>query len=393
MNQEALWTRNFLFVSLANFFFILTNVALLVTLPTASITYYGSTSSIAGLFTTIYIGAAIIIRPFMGPWIEIYGKRVLLNWSLFLFTLAAFLYSFFDAIFPLLVLRFIHGLGFGMATTITAAIIADIVPENRRGEGMGYFVLFANLGMVIGPFIGLTIFNKYGLHQLFWIVAFCSLVALLFGLMTKLPKEKRVIRSRSEKIPDLFEKSAIPIAITGAFFAIAYASVLSFMAVYAVEQGLGAQASYFFAVFVLILLITRPFTGRWFDQYGANVIVYPAIVLFAIGMLVLGLTTNAVLFFIAAAFIGAGWGTLFPSFQTIAMQNAEPNRRPVALATFFSIFDLGLGGGSLLVGAMVGVISFSTLYIFFAVYVLAGLGVYYWAQRRSTSNEKEAILE
>lgn len=393
MNEQALWTRNFLFVCLANFFFILTNIALLVTLPTASITYYGSESFTAGLFTTVYIGAAIIIRPFMGPWIGKYGKRALLNWSLLLFTLASFLYSFFDAIFPLLVLRFVHGLGFGMATTITAAIIADIVPENRRGEGMGYFVLFANLGMVIGPFIGLTIFNMYGLHQLFWVAAFCSLMALLFGLMTKLPREERIIQSKNNKMSGLFEKSAIPIAITGAFFAIAYASVLSFMAVFAVEQGIGAQASYFFAVFVLMLLLTRPFTGRWFDQYGANVIVFPAIVVFAIGMLVLGLTTNAFLFFIAAAFIGAGWGTLFPSFQTIAMENAVPQRRAVALATFFSIYDLGIGGGSLLVGAMVGIISLSTLYIFFAVYILVGLAVYYWAQRGSTSAKKEAAFE
>ncbi|PIC55983.1 MFS transporter [Sporosarcina sp. P12(2017)] len=384
MNSNSLWTSNFLFISAANFFFIVTYFALLVTLPTVAITHYGSTSTVAGLFTTVYIGAAIIIRPLMGPWIETYGKQFMLIVSLILFTTASFLYVFFDSVPLLLIIRFIHGLGFGMATTITVAIVANIVPESRKGEGMGYFILSTNLGMVIGPFIGLTTLETFSLNLLFWVSAFCSLVAFLFALMTRLPKEDVVKRSVGEKRAALFEKSVLRISITGAFFGTAYASVLSFMAVFAVEQGLGLESSYFFVVYVVILLLTRPLTSRWYDQYGANTIIFPAIVSFAIGMLVLGLTTNAILFFIAAAFIGGGWGTLFPSFQTVVLENSEPKRHPVALATFLSVFDIGISGGSLLAGVLVGVISFSSLYIFYSIYIAVGLGVYYWAQKKES---------
>ncbi|WP_313237624.1 MFS transporter [Sporosarcina ureae] len=384
MNKNTLWTRNFIFVSAANFFFIVTYFALLVTLPTVAITHFGSTSTVAGLFTTVYIGAAIIIRPFMGPWIETYGKRFMLIVSLALFTTASFLYSFFDSIVSLLAVRFIHGFGFGMATTITVAIVADIVPESRKGEGMGYFILSTNLGMVIGPFVGLTILDEFGLYVLFWASALCSLIAFLFGLMTHLPAEQLVTRPAGKKRASLFEKSALRISITGAFFGTAYASVLSFMAVFAVEKGLGPESSYFFIVYVIILLLTRPLTSRWYDQYGANTIIFPAIVSFAIGMFILGMTTNALLFFIAAAFIGGGWGTLFPSFQTVVLQSSEPKRRPVALATFLSIFDIGISGGSLLAGVLVGVISFSSLYIFYSFYIIAGLAVYHWSQKEES---------
>ncbi|PIC64928.1 MFS transporter [Sporosarcina sp. P13] len=384
MSNNSLWTRNFLLISAANFFFFVTYFALLVTLPTVAITHYGSTSTVAGLFTTVYIGAAILIRPFMGLWIETYGKRFMLIVSLVLFTTASFLYSFFDSITLLLIIRFVHGLGFGMATTITVVFVADIVPEFRKGEGMGYFLLSTNLGMVMGPFVGLTILDEFNLYILLWVSAFCSLIAFLFGLMTQLPEENLVKCSAGEKRAPLFEKTALRISITGAFFGTAYASVLSFMAVFAVEQGLGTEASYFFVVYVVILLLTRPLTSRWYDQYGANAIIFPAIVSFAVGMLILGLTTNALLFFIAAAFIGGGWGTLFPSFQTVVMQNSEPKRRPVALATFLSIFDIGISGGSLLAGVLIGVISFSSLYIFYSIYIVAGLAVYYWAQKKNS---------
>lgn len=384
MSKNSLWTKNFILISAANFFFIVTYFALLVTLPTVAITHFGSTSTVAGLFTTVYIGAAIIIRPFMGPWIEAHGKRFMLIVSLALFTTASFFYSFFDSIVLLLVIRFIHGFGFGMATTITVVIIADIVPESRKGEGMGYFILSTNLGMVIGPFIGLTILDGFGLYVLFWASAFCSLISFLFCLAAHLPEENLVKRFAGEKRAPLFEKSALRISFTGAFFGTAYASVLSFMAVFAVEKGLGPESSYFFIVYVIILLLTRPLTSRWYDQYGANTIIFPAIVSFAIGMFLLGMTTNALLFFIAAAFIGGGWGTLFPSFQTIVLQNSEPKRRPVALATFLSIFDIGISGGSLLAGVLVSVISFSSLYIFYSIYIVVGLLVYYWSQKKES---------
>ncbi|WP_374226398.1 MFS transporter [Bacillus sp. sid0103] len=44
-----------------------------------------------------------------------------------------------QSITSLLIVRFFHGIGFGMATTATGAIVADLIPESRKGEGMGYY--------------------------------------------------------------------------------------------------------------------------------------------------------------------------------------------------------------------------------------------------------------
>ena len=60
----------------------------------------------------------------------------------------------------LLLIRFIHGFSFGIATTATGTIAADIIPAVRRGEGMGYFATSTNLAMAIGPFLGLMIAQR-----------------------------------------------------------------------------------------------------------------------------------------------------------------------------------------------------------------------------------------
>ena len=383
LKKEALWTKSFIFVSMANLFLFMTYYGLLVTLPSAAIKYYDATGTAAGLINAVFLGAAIVIRPFLGPWIERFGKKRILVASFFIFFACSFTYSFLHSIASLLVLRMIHGIAFGMATTITGAIIADVVPESRKGEGMGYFVMSSNLAIVAGPFIGLTIFRELDINALFWMGAFFSFTALMLGLGTTLAKEEPFIHGKKNQV--MFEKGAIPISVTGAYFALAYSTVLSFMAVFAAERGLAVESSFFFAIYAFVLILSRPFTGRWYDMYGANWIIFPAIVIFSIGMFCLGISHQAILFFTAAGLIGISWGTLFSSFQTVAIQSVDPKRRTVATATYLSIFDIGIGGGSLIAGSLAGLMDLGMLYIASSVYILIGLFVYYWAQKKRAS--------
>ncbi|WLR48816.1 MFS transporter [Halobacillus litoralis] len=103
--------------------------------------------------------------------------------------------------------------------------------------------------------------------------------------------------------------------------------VLSFVSVYANQLGLAQAASYFFVVYALVLLVSRPFTGRWFDQYGENVIVIPSILTFGAGMLILSFANTAFVLLLAGGLIGLGWGTLVPSMQTIALKKSTRSSR------------------------------------------------------------------
>ena len=55
-----------------------------------------------------------------------------------------------QSLFLLLALRFLHGIGFGMATTATGTIVTDVAPAHRRGEALAYFGVFMSLPMVGG---------------------------------------------------------------------------------------------------------------------------------------------------------------------------------------------------------------------------------------------------
>jgi len=393
LSKEALWTKSFINIWVSNFFLFLTFYFLMVSLPVYSINELHGKQSSAGLITTMFLLTAIVIRPFAGKLMQKYGKKTLLVLSLAIFFLVAIAYFLPESVGSLLIVRAFHGIGFGMATTATGTIVADIIPNSRRGEGMGYYSMSMNLAMVAGPFLGLMAINSWGSNTLFLLAVIFAVLAILTGLFIKLPKNAvSAAPSKEEKSPSKFggilEPSAIPISIVAALFGIVYSSILSFVSVYADGKGLQSVSGYFFVVYAVVMLIGRPFAGRWFDRYGANVIVYPCILLFAVGMLTLSNVNTAFFFLFAAALIGLGYGTLFPSFQTIAIQKAAPEKRGLATATFLSLFDSGIGIGSFLVGFVGDIIGFGSLYFYSTFYILLALVVYYFLHGKVSKQAK-----
>jgi MFS family permease len=283
-----------------------------------------------------------------------------------------------------------------MATTAAGAIVATTIPTSRRGEGMGYFIMSTNLAMVLGPFIGLTAIQNWGANILFAISIVAAAAAFVTGIMIKIPKnvQRQANKTQSFSFKSLFEASAVPISIVGAFFAIIYSSLLSFVSVYASEIHLGSVSSLFFVVYAIVLLAARPFTGRGFDLFGANKIVFPSIVFYALGILLLSQTQGAGSFLTSAGLIGLGWGSIFPILQTIAIQDAQPHRKGIATATFLSIYDTGMGLGSLLVGIIAAHTGFRSLYLIGSFYVILGIVLYYALfARHRVSPKKQSIKQ
>ncbi|MGE7693704.1 MFS transporter [Lysinibacillus sp. NPDC094177] len=391
MDKPQLWTRDFISIAITNFLVFTAFFYLLVTLPIYALKELHGAESEAGLITTVFLIASILTRLFAGKWIEKVGKYTAFISSLIVLFAASILYFIPESLIGLLILRFFHGIGFGMATTSTGAIVADLIPESRKGEGMGYYGLTLNLAMAIGPFLGLTVMQQTEANVMFIINVFCALFALVAGLFVKLPKvafmpERVIKRKKSMEIGYYLEISAIPVSLVSAFFGLIYSGIISFVSIYAKEQSLVEAAGYFFVVYAVVLLISRPFTGKWYDLLGANIIIYPAILCFGVGTFLLSISNTSLLFLTSAALIGLGWGTMFPSFQTIAIQVAPPKKRALATATFLSIYDFGFGIGSFIFGIAAAKIDHGSLYFYCSFLIIIGIGVYYLLHGRTPSH-------
>lgn len=386
-NNKPIWTMNFINISVSNFFVFAVFYGLLTLMPIYVLDLTGGTLGQAGLVTTIFLLSVILIRPFSGIIIEKLGKKRMLVMSTLAFAVSTFLYTITKDVTVLLILRFIHGISFSIATTVTLSIAAIIIPPERRGAGLGYFGMSMNLAMVVGPFIALTLQPFMEYHTIFNLFGLFMTIGWICGLLVKEPVEviSPIIKHKLSW-SDLFERRALAISTVGLFVSFSYASIMSFISIYAKSLGMIETASYFFLVFAVAMLISRPFTGRLFDEMGPNVVIIPAILIFAVGLFVLSMTTSAWMLLLAGALIGIGYGTLLPCFQTLAIQTSPKHRSTYATATFFTLYDTGIAAGSFILGIVAVYLGYANMYMALSGFVILIVVYYKWIMKSSNIN-------
>jgi MFS family permease len=380
-NKAKLWTKDFLIISSTNLFIFLTFYLLVVTLSLFATERFDATQSEAGLASGIFVIGAVLARPFAGKWIDLIGRRKMLFIGLLFFLIGTLAYFFVNSLSLLIVIRLFHGMAFGTASNATGSIVADIIPNQRRGEGTGYFAMSTNLAMAMGPFIGLIISQHVGYQMVFAasaIFAICGLVACLF---LRVPEAELTKKQRNAmkgfKLKDFYESSAVPISIVVGLVGFTYSSILTFLTPYAKEIGLLDVASFFFVVYAVFLIASRPFTGKLFDLKGENVIIYPCLILYAIGFLLLSQVEQGFFLLAAGALIGIGFGTFQSSAQAIAIKNAPKHRMGLATSTFYILYDTGIGMGPFLMGFLIPLTGFRGLYLVMVVLVACSIGLYF----------------
>ena len=391
--REKLWTKDFLMICSANFLLFVSFYILMVTLAVYSIKEFQVSGGIAGLASSIFVLGAVIVRPMAGNLIATIGRKKLLLFGLALFLIVIIFYFPITSISWMLLTRFIHGFAFGIATTATGTIVVDVIPASRRGEGMGYFATSNNLAMAIGPFVGLITLQYFSGDMIFVVTLVISIIALLTAFMTTVPeldgKYAELKEKRKFQFDDYFERKVLPISFLMMILGIANSSILSFISAYAVEINLVDAASFFFVMYAIFLLMTRPFTGRLFDIRGENSVMYPSIIFFAIGLILLSKAHTGFTLLVAGAFIGVGFGTLQSSAQTIAVSQVKHHRVGLATSTFFVFYDFGMGIGPFLLGYLMQVTGFRGLYQAMSIIAFIGLPLYYVLHGRKSRKDRK----
>lgn len=126
--QPKLWTKDFVIAACAAFFVSFVFHILMVTIALYATETYHATTSEAGLAAGMFIIGALVVRLFVGYLIEAFGLKRMLLVSLLIYILSSFLYLLKVNLAFLLMNRFVHGVGMGMATTVTSTIVAQIIP-------------------------------------------------------------------------------------------------------------------------------------------------------------------------------------------------------------------------------------------------------------------------
>ena len=332
-NVEKLWTAEFIGMSATNFFHLMAQYILIVGLPIYIMNEMKGGELEAGLAMTFFQIGAVSSRPFAGRLIDSLHKgRLLLGATLAFFAIMlAFCFAHTEE--AIYTLRFLQGIEFALGPTAAATLAALVLPAAKKGTGIGYFALSTNLAMVVGPLTGLLIIRSFGMMALFVFLTASALFTLWLANRRKLPDDIVVPKEKKGRGFSLVERQALPAALIGGLMFFAYGGVLTFIPLYARTLGMEEDVSAFFAIFALIIVVTRPFIGRIFDQRGADYTVYPGLLLFFLGFLSFAAAESSAAFLASAAILGAGFGSASPALQTLDVASVAPARTGLAKAT------------------------------------------------------------
>jgi len=372
--KERIWTKDFILICFANFFIFLGFQMTLPTIP-LFVEHLGGNDQLIGLVVGIFTFSALLLRPYAGHALESKGRSFVYIVGLAIFVISVGSFGFATGMFMLFFLRIIQGVGWGFSTTASGTIATDIVPASRRGEGLGFYGLSGNLALALGPSLGLALSGVISFKALFFVCAGLGLLALFMASKIHYKEvEKNTVPVLHAKW-DIYEKSAIQPSMLLFFITVTFGGIATFLPLYSAQKGV-AGIEWYFLIYALFLMVSRTFSGQLYDRKGHQAVFIPGAAMILIAMFLLAWLPNSLILYIAAAFYGLGFGSIQPALQAWAVEKAQPNRKGMANATFFSFFDLGVGIGAIVFGQIGHIFGYSSIYITSAISVFISILLY-----------------
>lgn len=382
MNNK-IWTKDFIIYSFINFFLILIYFLLNSTITTYAQNEFGSTSTMMGFIAGIFIVGALVGRVITG-FVQITKKMFVINMIIYLATILLYFVQINESF--LIFARLLNGLSTGITTTIVGTIIALVVPKARRGEGISYFALSTALATGFGPFLGISVTQGDNYMNIFYISLLFAVLSLIVSFLISVPY---IENNRKFSFKNLLDKEALPIAFIIFLSAFSFSGVVTYINLYAIEINLVTAASFFFIIYTISVILSRPFTGKIADLYGPNIIMYPALIFFFAGLLVLSLSSSSWMILLAGLFVGLGFGNISSITQAIAVSVAKPQNMGLAMSTFMIFMDLGNGLGPYGLGFVIPVLGYSGMYTMLAILMAGTFILYYFLHGRKPQKSEE----
>jgi MFS family permease len=347
-------------------------------LPTAPfhILDLGGSTFASGLFLGFLTYSSAFSAPFTGAIVDRVGqRRVLLTSSI---ALAAFslAYAVIRSVPVLLTLVLIHGVFWSGLLSASAAYMTNMLPERRRAEGIGYWGLSSVGAMAVAPTAGFWVYR----HGWLWLcVGSAALNLVMAGIAWRLHKEEAK-GTESSKHPvvsgaSLLEWRVLIVSITLFLYSFGYGGITSFTALYADANGVTPKSIYL-TTLAIVVLLTRPLSGRLGDRLGYGRVFLPCLVLITVGLACLALGGSRGWMITSAACFGLGFGTAYPVYVGYVMRGVAPARRGAAFGAILAAFDTGIGTGSTSMGWIIQHYGFASA--FGAAAALSALAVPYF---------------
>ena len=349
--EPRLVTPLFVLITASGLFYFLAVASLLPTLPRYVADELSGSGFEVGLVVGAFAVSAALVRPWAGRLGDVLGRRTMAAAGAAIAAVSIAPLGLVEAVWFLVVVRLITGLGEAAFFIGAATAAQDLAPDHRRGEAASFFSIAIYGGLALGPAAGEWIYRSHGPSWTWTASAALATVSLALALC--IPAEL----GRSEIVParrGLLHPAAVLPGSVLLLGLLGFTGFVAFVPLYVDEVGVDDAGPFFFA-YGAIVLVVRIFGARIPDRLGAVRTSTIALISIASGVGTVAAVGNVGGLWVGTVLLSVGMSLLFPALFILAVNNAPASERSHAVGTFSLFFDLSQGLGAPTLGILVTV--------------------------------------
>ncbi|MFJ8257888.1 MFS transporter [Peribacillus asahii] len=390
--KPRLWTAQYFLVVFMTFLFFLCLHMMNAGFP-IFVTGVSKNPAIGGTTMTAFMIAAIITRPFVSFLLQKIEIKKTIAITLCIIFICVFL-SYGQTSIPfLLCIRVMEGIGFGLVTTLLATLVTSHIPSERIGEGIGYFSMATSLGASLAPVVALSMIHSFSFNSLL-LLAIAIIISILgCSMFIKRIHSNHQHKNQGTIMDYVFDKKVLLPSILVLFLCVTFGGVFNFIDGLGKENGMGSQITLFFVIFVILMLVVRPISGKIFDRKGHKGLIVTGSVSGIIGLILLTITNNLFMLVTAAVFYSICYGTIQPTLQSWAVSRVSPEKKATANAMVLNGMDLGMAIGAPTLGLIAGHTSYKFMFGSSSICILLLLVIYLFIMSRSRNKKLKLTVD
>ena len=323
-------------------------------------------ATVALLLTTV---ACELVTPRL---IQLIGYRYALALGLILLGAPTLVLTLSNNTWVIIAVSVVRGAGFAISVVAGGAVTAMLIPAERRGEGLALVGVVGGIpGMLALP-AGVWAAARWGYEPVFVATAVATLLALLSlpGLPRKAP-----VTSSDDHHSVIAGLRNVPVVRPATIFAASAAAagvLVTFLPLAITDRPAWVAAAALFAQ-PAASTVTRWIAGRLGDRYGAARLMAPGLVLSAVGMAAIAVTSSPLAVIGGALVFGAGFGVLQNVTSTLMFARVPAGAEGAVSAIWNAAYDLGMAAGALGAGLVVASIGYPATFVLTAAVMLPAL--------------------
>lgn len=327
-----------------------------------------------GLISGLASATAILARPFIGGVMDKRGRRAIIWAGGVLGSITCTAYLWIAELSPFVwIVRAGHGVSEAMLFASLFAYAADIVPKERRIEGIGLFGVSGMLPMAIGGILGDRILVAGDYSLLFKVAVGCSVLATILSIPLLEPAREQGEPPRG-LLAAMFDRELLPLWGSGLCFATAIGAYFSFLKTYLLASPIGSVGD-FFGTYAVTACLLRLFFGRVPERHGPTKVLMVALFALFLGLIGLAFGESRATLILSGLLTGMGHGWAFPILLGLVVTRARSSERGAALAIYTALFDGGTLLGGPIWGALSEHVSYAAMFAAAACLVLVGAAI------------------